>query len=182
MGILGIAIMIIATFIYQPYNKDLATGSNQRYGLSFFTWFLGLIITGLWLSKFEKNFRKKVSMLFAILGQVLLWFSIHLTLQMQSTKETYSLAAAAIFCWCIALLFAKIKRIGRYRSVERRNFNFAIQSKILDKQKNRCAKCKTDLTSKIVQFDHMDGDRSNNDESNCQALCSNCHSEKSRSR
>src|SRR5919197_820391 len=53
--------------------------------------------------------------------------------------------------------------------------DFSEQTKlvVLRKQDHKCANCKKILT--VVQFDHIDRDRSNNNESNCQALCANCH-------
>ena len=72
-------------------------------------------------------------MLFAILGQILLWLSINL-MQAQSTSETSSLGVTAIFCSIIAILFAKVKRIGRYKSIKRRNVAPSTQSKILNGQ------------------------------------------------
>jgi 5-methylcytosine-specific restriction endonuclease McrA len=32
----------------------------------------------------------------------------------------------------------------------------------------------------LWDYDHIDGNRSNNDPSNCQALCPNCHAKKTR--
>jgi len=50
--------------------------------------------------------------------------------------------------------------------------------KILELQKNRCNICKNKI--KECDFDHIDGDSSNDSLSNCQALCPNCHANKSR--
>ncbi len=50
--------------------------------------------------------------------------------------------------------------------------------KTLEPQKKRCNICKNKLT--VCDFDHIDGDSSNNSLSNCQAICPNCHAEKSR--
>lgn len=47
------------------------------------------------------------------------------------------------------------------------------KKKILEIQRNRCANC--GKKSKIYDFDHIDNNSSNNDISNCQALCPNCH-------
>ena len=49
---------------------------------------------------------------------------------------------------------------------------------VLLKQKGLCNICKKFY--KTWDFDHIDEDPSNNAQSNCQALCRNCHGEKSR--
>jgi 5-methylcytosine-specific restriction endonuclease McrA len=46
---------------------------------------------------------------------------------------------------------------------------------VLRKQDHRCAKCNRVLN--VVDYHHKDGNRSNNKESNCQALCPNCHAD-----
>ena len=43
---------------------------------------------------------------------------------------------------------------------------------------HKCAHCKRILN--VVDWDHKNGDRSNNQENNCQALCPNCHAIKTR--
>jgi 5-methylcytosine-specific restriction endonuclease McrA len=54
----------------------------------------------------------------------------------------------------------------------------SIKEHILDKQHHKCAKCNRLLN--VVDYDHKDGNRSNNKESNCVALCPNCHAVKTR--
>jgi len=36
------------------------------------------------------------------------------------------------------------------------------------------------MNLEVFNFDHIDGDRSNNSFFNCQALCPNCHARKTR--
>ncbi len=60
----------------------------------------------------------------------------------------------------------------------RKHFSEETKEKVLIAQAHRCADCKRILT--VVEFDHMNGDRSDNSSSNCQALCPNCHAYKSR--
>lgn len=60
----------------------------------------------------------------------------------------------------------------------RKHFNEETKEKVLRLQGHRCADCNKILT--IVEFDHINGDRSDNSEDNCQALCPNCHAYKSR--
>lgn len=56
---------------------------------------------------------------------------------------------------------------------KRKQFSKLTKKKILEIQRNRCANCGKKL--KIWDFDHIDDDRTNNDISNCQALCPACH-------
>ncbi len=59
----------------------------------------------------------------------------------------------------------------------RKHFSEDVQRKILKKQNYNCNVCNSFLTT--MDFDHIDGDRSNNSMDNCQALCSRCHRMKS---
>lgn len=54
----------------------------------------------------------------------------------------------------------------------------AVSFNILKNQHFRCKACHK--KSKVWDFDHINGDSSNNSLNNCQALCPNCHAEKSR--
>jgi len=78
---------------------------------------------------------------------------------------------------CIALAIRKLKRRGKHR--ERQHFSDSVKESVLRKQNHKCAHCKRILN--VVDWDHKNGDRSNNSESNCQALCPNCHAIKTRS-
>jgi len=61
---------------------------------------------------------------------------------------------------------------------KRKQFLKKTKQMTLIKQNFRCASCKNRLES--PDFDHIDGNSSNNDISNCQALCPNCHAKKTR--
>ena len=60
----------------------------------------------------------------------------------------------------------------------RKSFPKPTQKISLSEQKNRCNIC--GKKSDVWDFDHIDGDSSNNSLSNCQALCPNCHAKKTR--
>ena len=60
----------------------------------------------------------------------------------------------------------------------RKNFSKVTKELVLKIQKNKCKAC--DRKSKNWDFDHIDGDSSNNRLDNCQALCPNCHAKKTR--
>jgi len=77
----------------------------------------------------------------------------------------------------IAATARKLKhRKGRYK--DRQRFSDSIKEKVLDKQRHRCADCNRVLN--VVDWHHWNGDRSDNKESNCVALCPNCHAIKTR--
>jgi hypothetical protein len=72
----------------------------------------------------------------------------------------------------IAAIARKLKhRRGKYK--ERKDFSDAVKEKRLEKQHHRCADCNKVLN--VVDWHHRNGDRSDNRESNCVALCPNCH-------
>lgn len=56
---------------------------------------------------------------------------------------------------------------------KRRSFPDHIVEAVLKKQNHKCARC--DRILNVVDIHHLDGNRANNDISNCQALCPNCH-------
>ena len=60
----------------------------------------------------------------------------------------------------------------------RRDFSESVRKKVLALQFYRCNYCNKVLDA--VNFDHIDGNRSNNSFFNCQALCPNCHAKKTR--
>jgi len=64
------------------------------------------------------------------------------------------------------------------RKDSRKAFSRATKKLVLISQDCKCASCKNRLEA--VDFDHIDGNRSNNLASNCQALCPNCHARKTR--
>jgi len=62
----------------------------------------------------------------------------------------------------------------------RKNFSEAFKKLIRKSQKNKCGKCEEKLEEGKIEYHHIDGNRSNNSLSNCEALCPNCHAEKTR--
>ena len=76
-----------------------------------------------------------------------------------------------------AVIGIVIKKLTRKK--ERRGFPEIVKARVIKKQNHRCAHCKRLLD--VVDWDHKNGKRYDNSESNCQALCPNCHAIKTRS-
>jgi hypothetical protein len=71
------------------------------------------------------------------------------------------------------IILKSYEKLKRNQPKERRGFTRLIRSKVLKKQSHKCDHCRRILTA--VDFHHKNGDRSDNRERNCQALCPNCH-------
>jgi len=76
----------------------------------------------------------------------------------------------------LAEILLRIIEKSMSKQTTRRRFSKLVMQKTLKLQKNRCKICKNKL--KVCDFDHADGDSSNNSLSNCQALCLECHRKK----
>ena len=74
--------------------------------------------------------------------------------------------------------FRRLRRRRRRKIRERKGFPNHVKENILRTQDHKCARCRKILN--VVDWDHKNGDRSNNKETNCQALCPNCHAIKTR--
>lgn len=97
----------------------------------------------------------------------------------ESSGDYYGLILFLMIIAVAAAIITKIRgrgRRGKFR--ERRGFPDYVKEEVLRKQNHRCAHCNRILN--VVDWDHKDGNRSNNKESNCQALCPNCHAVKTR--
>jgi hypothetical protein len=77
----------------------------------------------------------------------------------------------------IYLIYRKYKqRYGKHRI--RRSFPQSVREETKRRQHYKCAICKR--STGLWDFDHRDGNRTNNRSNNCQALCPNCHARKTR--
>jgi hypothetical protein len=85
-----------------------------------------------------------------------------------------------IFVIIVIIIIATARKLkhksGKYK--ERQRFSDSIKEKVLEKQHHRCADCNRVLN--VVDWHHRNDDRSDNKESNCVALCPNCHAIKTR--
>ena len=93
------------------------------------------------------------------------------------TKITIKIVVFLILSYAGWTIYKRLKyKYGKYR--KRQYFPTYIKEDTIRKQHYKCAICKRGTS--IWDFDHKDGNRSNNDTSNCQALCPNCHARKTR--
>jgi len=76
--------------------------------------------------------------------------------------------------------YLALEKDEKAKSGKRKPFSKLTKNEVLEYQHNRCKLC--GKKSKIWDFDHIDGNSSNSDVSNCQALCPNCHAKKTRSK
>ena len=98
----------------------------------------------------------------------------------QSQKEsntTIKITVFLIICYVVWTVYKRLKyRHAKYR--KRQYFKAYIKQSTILKQRYKCAICKK--RAGVWDYDHIDGNRSNNHARNCQALCPNCHAKKTR--
>ena len=70
--------------------------------------------------------------------------------------------------------------ITQYKDLPRKPFPEWVKQSTMQNQDGKCNMCGIPLNNYIAQYDHADNDKTNNQPSNCQALCANCHSEKTK--
>ncbi len=97
--------------------------------------------------------------------------------QLGGETGTY-IAIGIVVLFIIIAIAAAAARSGKEKPGERRGFVDSVKKEVLRLQDHKCNVCNRLLD--VVDYDHKDGDSSNNDISNCQALCPNCHAKKSR--
>ena len=69
---------------------------------------------------------------------------------------------------------------GRMVYLTREPFSELVKQTTLQNQDGKCNMCNMPLSNNVIEYDHIDNDKTNNQLSNCQALCINCHSKKIR--
>ena len=69
---------------------------------------------------------------------------------------------------------------GNSKSEKRRSFSKHTKKIVLLSQNFGCKKCSSFL--EYPEFHHIDGNRSNNNIWNCEALCASCHAKRTRKR
>jgi len=97
---------------------------------------------------------------------------------LQGDQETYVAMGIAILIFIIiaAIIAGLAKRGSKPEEVIRKGWTEIEKEQVRISQDGKCAKCQRPPPR--WEYDHIDGDRSNNSLSNCQGLCPNCHSVK----
>jgi hypothetical protein len=175
----GIILIIFSSFLYIQYNNEVTSPeeNSSLFFVSFLIWSFGLVLIGIWIRK-ERSIILKMSMAFLILGQITLWILGSVIHNSFNSSNITPLVLAIMFFWSGSGILVLVKNLKKYKYTERKGFPKYIKEKVLQKQNNKCAHCKRYLI--VRDYDHKDGNRSNNDISNCQVLCPNCHAIKTR--
>ena len=69
---------------------------------------------------------------------------------------------------------------GRMVYLTREPFSELVKQTTLQNQDGKCNMCNMSLSNNVIEYDHIDNDKTNNQLFNCQVLCVNCHSKKLR--
>jgi len=105
----------------------------------------------------------------------------------QSTSGNNGAIIGIVVFIIIVIIAVVAKSRGKSTSSQeqlgRQGFSESIKRQVLNNQRNKCYKCQEPIGqvgAKLIwfDFDHIDGNNWNNDISNCQALCKNCHADK----
>src|SRR5439155_24061050 len=101
----------------------------------------------------------------------------------QSTSGNNGAIIGIVVFIIIVIIAVVAKSRGKSFTLEsetlgRKHFSQDVRDMILEKQEGKCAMCGRHASS--FQFDHVDGNHSNNSPSNCQGVCPNYHDRKSR--
>ena len=96
------------------------------------------------------------------------------------SKEYFAAELSLQLDYLVKLFGSPVKRkMGKKEKAgKRKDFSDDDKRETLRKQDHLCANCGRLLN--VVDYDHIDGDRTNNHMSNCQALCPYCHAIKTR--
>jgi hypothetical protein len=171
----GIILIIGSSLLFAHSNQVTDQQKNDLDIQLPFLWLLGVALIIIWIIK-ERSILLRMSIAFVILGQIMLWV-LKKGPGNQNTFDSITINQIGfiiIILWSISGILVLIKKRIKLKYTKRKGFPEFLKEEILHKQKYKCAHCKTYL--RVREFDHKDGDRSNNDISNCQALCPTCHS------
>jgi len=158
--------------------------TDNSYLTTFESWFipifLFLVLIPMMISivRWTRDTRI-VPKLRAIVG-IIISFSSWIIIDSGIQNNDPVLIVLAILLWLVAMiiLLGGLKKKSSSWKMQpgiRRHFSKQVRDTILEIQKYRCANCNTKIYHPLIHFDHINGNRSNNNISNCQALCPNCH-------
>ncbi len=171
----GIILIILSSLLLTQPKQDQDQEKNTVDNQLLILWLIGIALIVIWILK-ERSDLFTISMVFVVLGQIMLWV-LKREPGNQNTFEPITInqiVFVIIILWSISGILVLIKKKIKHKYTQRRGFPEYIKEEILQKQKKyKCAHCKSYLRAR--EFDHKDGDRSNNHISNCQALCPDCH-------
>jgi hypothetical protein len=108
-----------------------------------------------------------------ISGQEFILYATKNLSLLESPELNFSLL---IFVFIISL--GSLIWILTHRTKKRRSFTAQTRRHVLRIQNFKCGICKRNVG--IWDYHHKDGNRANNNTSNCQALCPTCHAKRSR--
>ncbi len=186
-AITGFTLLILGTILW-----IISFPNEYDFGYTFLSivlWNAGLLFIIWWFKK-ERSDKLRIGIIFAVIGQVTLWLFSEPIFggKTSDIKIEYLILLIAVPWFISGLVFFSskirnynaIRRMNKHPSLIREDFSDVVKEQVLFRQRHRCAICNRILS--VVEFHHIDGNRSNNDISNCQALCPNCHAIKTRTR
>ena len=167
IGTLGFIISFFAIIIF-----ILVTiyTSEEVFSSYFLIFTVGLILVGWWLKQVKRN-DIRIAITVLLIGELFIFLFPESVIPLNRNHgNNMTFFVFIVFLIGITIFTNSIRKKDKIRQ----NFSKAIKNKILEKQKNKCAVCRK--IPPLFHFDHKDGNRSNNNLKNCQALCPNCHS------
>jgi hypothetical protein len=96
---------------------------------------------------------------------------------LQESTIMIKIVVFLIISYTVCTIYRRLKYRHR-KYLKRQYFLTYIKDDTIRKQHYKCAMCKK--SAGVWDYDHIDGNRSNNSHRNCQALCPNCHAKKTR--
>ena len=170
----GVLLLLIALVLAQTGTqvetaRDLVNKLNSIPDFLFSTVLLALFPL---IYKARRNVPRVALATILGIGSYLLWFS-YTPLWLDLGLKEQRAIAFVIWIVAIAVLLSSPAKKGK-----RKSFSILVKREAVRKQKAKCATCKRKLVDYGLDFDHKNGDRSNNKLSNCQVLCTPCHRRK----
>ncbi|MER5175068.1 MAG: hypothetical protein ABJB76_12775 [Candidatus Nitrosocosmicus sp.] len=154
----GIVLIILSSLLLTQPKQITDQERNTLYIQLFILWLIGIALIIIWILK-ERSDLLKISMVFVVLGQIMLWVLIKEpgNQNIYDSLTINQIVFIIMILWSIAGFLVLIKKRIKLKYTQRRGFPDYIKEEILQKQKYKCAHCKTYL--KVREFDHKDGDR-----------------------
>ena len=167
--------VLLSPFYYiQPVLAETIQQKNDSAAVDtigyFWIMLFGLVV--LIYIKRRTTVRASIGLIFGS-ASYFAWFSNKWSAEYNIDVAEQRIIAIALWSIAVAVLILKSRKKER-----RKSFSELVRREAIRKQKGKCAICKRKLDLYGRDFDHKNGDRSNNKISNCQALCTSCHRRK----